>query len=127
MSRYFSARFHSIRNALRGWSYILRTQPNTWLYLALTIAVILMGLLLNLNRHDWLWLCLAITLVWSAELINTAVESLVDLTTPQQHPLARIAKDAAAGAVLVLAIFAAIVGLVILLPPVISLFTQRSF
>lgn len=79
--------------------------------------VVLLALCLRVELADWLWLGAAITLVIAAELVNTAVERAVELAAAGQHPLAKAAKDAAAGAVLVTAIFAAIVGFAILGPP----------
>jgi len=81
------------------------------------IIVVLLALWLRIDVAGWLWLSAAIALVFMAELINTAVERAVELAAAGLHPLAKIAKDAAAGAVLVAAIFAAIAGLAVLGPP----------
>ncbi|GIP20529.1 hypothetical protein J22TS3_08040 [Paenibacillus sp. J22TS3] len=72
----------------------------------------------HLSAVKWAILLLTIAVVIAAELINTAVESVVDLTSPEQHPLAKAAKDTAAGAVLVCAIFAVIIGIVLFYDPV---------
>ena len=86
------------------------------------VALIMLGFLLLtdwfvLSRTDWALLVIAIVLVLSSELINTAIEKAVDLATQERHPLAKIAKDAAAGAVLVFAIGAVIVGVLIMYQP----------
>ena len=85
-----------------------------------TAAVIVFtaGGLLGLTAVRWLFLALAVTLVISAELMNTAVEAVVDLVSPDEHPLARIAKDTAAGAVLITALFAVFVGIMVFFEPV---------
>ena len=75
-----------------------------------------MGLFLHLSATEWAILAVTIGLVLSAEMFNTVVEALVDLTSPDFHPLAKIAKDAAAGGVLLLAITGVIVGLFVLGP-----------
>lgn len=75
------------------------------------------GAWLRIGLTDWLWLGAAATGVLSSELMNTAVERAVDLASPEEHALAKAAKDAAAGAVLVTAVFAAAVGLAVLGPP----------
>ncbi|TJY43601.1 diacylglycerol kinase family protein [Cohnella pontilimi] len=81
------------------------------------IAAAAAGIWLRIPAGGWLWLGAAVSAVWTTELINTAVERTVDLATPERHPLAKAAKDAAAGAVLVAASFAVFVGLVVLAPP----------
>lgn len=82
-----------------------------------TVAVILIGLWLRLEPRDWAILILTIALVWTAEFINTALEAVVDLASPQLHPLAKVGKDVGAAAVLISALTAVLVGLLILGPP----------
>ncbi|MBX3439601.1 MAG: diacylglycerol kinase family protein [Planctomycetaceae bacterium] len=89
--------------AAAGVAHALRTQRNVRIHLAATIAATALAALLNVSPLEWALLCLTIAMVWAAELINTAIEAVVDLASPEQHPLARIAKDTAAGAVLVTA------------------------
>ena len=90
-------------------------------------AVMLLAALLRLQAGEWALLIGACVLVLSAELLNTAIEKAVDLSMPEQHPLARIAKDAAAGAVLVAAIGAALIGLLVLGPPLLAWIQQAVF
>lgn len=111
------ARIKSFQYAFAGWFYVLRTQPNTWIHAGVTAVVVLLGLWLRLPRRDWAILILTFMAVWMAELMNTAVEAVVDMVSPQYHPLARVAKDVAAAAVLVGALGAVLVGLLILGPP----------
>lgn len=81
-----------------------------------TIVVVVCGFLTGLNLLEWLILILTIALVIGAEMINTAIENVVDLASPDVHPLAKKAKDIAAGAVLLFAIASVIIGLIIFLP-----------
>ncbi len=96
---------------------MLRTQRNARIHAAATAAVILVGLWLRLPMMDWAVIGLTIALVWMAECLNTALEAAVDLASPQQNPLARIAKDAGAAAVLIAALVSVWAGIFILGPP----------
>lgn len=107
----------SFGHAAAGIIYVLKTQRNARIHAAIAVAAVGLGLVLRLPRIDWAVLVLTIGMVFIAEFVNTVVESLVDLTSPEIHPLARVAKDVASGAVLVLAIVAVAVGLLILGPP----------
>ena len=96
---------------------MLRTQRNAWIHAGATVAVTVAGLWLGLNRWEWAAIILVIGLVWMAEFVNTALEAVVDLASPDLHPLAKVGKDVGAAAVLVAAITSVIVGLLILGPP----------
>ena len=108
---------YSFKYAFEGIWYVLRTQRNAKIHLGVTLAITLLGLFLQVNALRWAVLVVTIGLVFAAEMFNTVIEALVDLLSPNYHPLAKIAKDAAAGAVFILAIMAVIVGLLILGPP----------
>jgi len=84
------------------------------------LAVCALGLWLQLSSIEWAILWLAIGLVWTAEFVNTALEAVVDLASPDLHPLARVGKDVGAAAVLIAAGIAVIIGLLILGPPLLS-------
>jgi diacylglycerol kinase (ATP) len=112
-----SRRLNSFRYAFAGWWYVLRTQRNAWVHAAISTGVLLMAWLLRLARVEWAILILTITVVWIAEFVNTSLEAIVDMTMPDPHPLAKVAKDVAAAAVLVGAGGAIVVGLFILGPP----------
>jgi diacylglycerol kinase len=103
---------------------VWRTQPNAWLHAAITLVVVALGIWLRLGRTDWVLILLTIGLVWVAEFLNTAIEAVVDLASPRQHKLAQIAKDGSAGAVLLAAIIAVLVGLLVLGPPLWEKFTK---
>jgi len=117
MKSFFSARFASFRYAFHGWSHVLRTQQNAWIHTAIAIAVIIVGLWVNLPPRDWAVIVLTAALVFSAEFINTSIEAVVDLASPESHPLAKIGKDVGAAAVLVAALAAILIGLLLLGPP----------
>jgi diacylglycerol kinase len=113
-------RIASFGYAFEGIAFALRTQPNTWIHALITAAVLVVGVWLRLPLAHWAILAVVAGLVWSAEVMNTAVEALVDLASPEEHPLAKAAKDAAAGAVLLAAISAVVTGLLILGPPLVA-------
>lgn len=117
MIEFFKTRAQSFRYAFGGWWYVIRTQRNAWIHAIVSIIVIGLSIWLGLNRNDWALIIIAIAMVWTAEFINTALEAIVDLASPEQHELARISKDVGASAVLIAAGSAAIIGLIILGPP----------
>jgi diacylglycerol kinase len=111
------SRLASFRFAFAGWWYMLRTQRNAWIHAILSTAVFILGLWLGLGRIEWAIIFVTVGLVWMAEFVNTALEAVVDLASPDLHPLAKVGKDVAAAAVLVGAATAVVVGLLILGPP----------
>ena len=123
MNRRFalSGRVHSVRYALQGMRLLLATQHNAWLHAAATVAVVAAGLLLEIRVSDWCWLILAVTIVWAAEALNTAFELLADAVSPNFHSVVGQAKDVAAGAVLITAVGAVIIGLLVLGPYLLAL------
>jgi diacylglycerol kinase len=96
---------------------MLRTQRNAWIHAVISTAVFVLGLWLGLGRLEWAIIVLTVGLVWMAEFVNTALEAVVDLASPDLHPLAKVGKDVAAAAVLVGACTAVVVGLLVLGPP----------
>jgi undecaprenol kinase len=113
---------------LRGFIYagfgvlhVVRTQRNMRVHIAIGLAAAIVGLWLSLSATEWAIVSLAMGGVLTAEITNTVVESLVDLISPEHHPLAKAAKDVAAGAVLVIAIFATLTGLLIYAPKLLQL------
>ncbi len=111
------SRLDSFRYAFAGWWYMLRTQRNAWIHAVISTLVFALGLWLGLGRLVWAILVLTVGLVWMAEFVNTALEAVVDLASPDLHPLAKVGKDVAAAAVLVGAATAVLVGVLILGPP----------
>ena len=114
---FITSRIHAFGHAFRGWGHVLKTQHNAWIHSLIASVVIALGLWLGLTPSDWAILVLTIAMVFTAEFINTAIEAVVDLASPVHHPLAKVGKDVGAGAVLVAALAAIIVGLLILGPP----------
>ncbi|SDC72502.1 diacylglycerol kinase (ATP) [Paenibacillus sp. UNCCL117] len=108
----------SFRYAYEGVKYALATQRNMRFHFFAAFAALVAALLFGLPKTDVLFLLLAVTLVIVTELINTAIEKTVDLAMPDIHPLAKIAKDVAAAAVLVTAAFAVIAGMIVFYEPV---------
>ena len=102
--------------ALRGVVALLRSQANARIHLAATVSVIVLGFFLGVTHLEWCALSAAIGLVWTAEGLNTAIECVVDLVSPDPHPLAGRAKDIAAGAVLIAALIAALIGALVFIP-----------
>lgn len=100
----------------------MKTQRNAWIHLASTIIVIAVSAFLRLEITEWVLILLVIGLVWAAEFFNTAFEVLVDLASPEVHPLAKISKDVGAASVLIAAILAVIVGILVLGPAIIRKF-----
>jgi diacylglycerol kinase len=117
IKEFFVSRLHSFGHASHGWWYVLRTQRNAWIHAVISTLVILAALWLHLPLRDWAVLILTIAMVWTAEFINTALEAVVDLASPQQHHLAKAGKDVGAAAVLIAALAAILVGLFIFGPP----------
>ncbi|HAL16928.1 MAG TPA: diacylglycerol kinase [Anaerolineaceae bacterium] len=120
MRNFTRGRLFSFKYAFSGLRYVIISQRNAWIHAAITLLVVILAVLLKLNLQEWGILLLAIGLVWTAEIFNTALEALVDLVSPQPHPLAKIVKDTSAAAVLVSAIISILIGLLILLPPLIA-------
>jgi len=116
----FTGRIRSFTFAFAGIWTMLKSQHNAWIHAFATLAVIAGGLIFQLSATEWCCLILAIIAVWSAEALNTAFEFLADVASPEFHPLVKHAKDVAAGAVLISAIGAAIIGILIFAPHLIN-------
>ena len=95
---------------------MIRCQHNAWIHAAATVVSIVLGVLFKLSGSEWCWIVLAIAIVWTAEALNTAFEFLADAASPNFHPIVKDAKDVAAGAVLVTAIAAIIIGAIVFWP-----------
>jgi diacylglycerol kinase (ATP) len=112
----FTGRVRSFRYAFHGIAIMLRSQQNAWIHATATIAVLIAGVLLDISRAEWCWIVLAIVAVWTAEALNTALEFLTDVASPEFHPIAGQAKDVAAGAVLIAAMGASLIGAIVFGP-----------
>ncbi len=103
----------SLSYAFAGIKVAVGEQRNVQIHLTIFLLVIAAGLFIDINHSEWLAVILASSIVISTEMINTAIEKVVDLASPEIHPLAKKAKDIAAGAVLVAVCFAVIIGLLV--------------
>ena len=117
LKSFITSRITAFGHAFRGWWHVLKTQHNAWIHSVVATLVLIVGLWLGLPARDWAVIILGIAMVFTAEFINTAIEAVVDLASPIHHPLAKVGKDVGAGAVLVAALAAALIGLLILGPP----------
>ncbi len=117
MRLFFQSRIFSFRNAFAGWWYVIRTQRNAWIHALATFVVFSLSLWAGLGARDWAVILLAVAMVWIAEFLNSALEAVVDLASPQQHRLAQVGKDVGAAAVLIAAASSILIGLLVLGPP----------
>lgn len=110
-------RFHvlSFKYAFEGIAAALKKEPNLKFHLLIALIVIIAGFFLRISQKDWIIVVILIGLIISVELTNTAIEAVVDAFTPSEHPGAKLAKDISAGAVLVVSITAAAVGIIVFL------------
>lgn len=116
MLAWFRARLTALQHAIRGITHLVRTERHARYHLLATGVVVCGGLLLSISAGEWCAVVLAMGLVWITEALNTAVERVVDLCSPEHQALAGQAKDLAAGAVLLAALAAVVVGLIVFLP-----------
>jgi diacylglycerol kinase len=126
---FITSRLQSFKHAFHGWGYVMRTQHNAWIHSVIATFVFVLALWLRLPPRDWAVLILTTAMVFTAEFVNTAIEAVVDLASPDKHPLAKIGKDVGAAAVLVAALAAVLIGLLLLGPPIwaklVLLFTNK--
>ena len=115
-SEYLRSRLRSIQIAFGGIIHVLVTQQNARIHAGFTVAVILLGLLLDISYLEWMILLLVIGSVWSAEFFNTAVELVADHVSPDEDPVVKIIKDVSAGGVLIAVIISILIGLLIFGP-----------
>lgn len=112
----FSGRIRSFKYAFKGIWLMIRSQHNAWIHAVITCVVGVAGFLFKITSSEWCWIILAIAAVWTAEALNTAFEFLADVTTKEFHPVVEQSKDVAAGAVLITALAAALIGAIIFGP-----------
>lgn len=120
---FFRSRIASFKYAFNGWWYVIRTQRNAWIHALASIVVIGISIWLKLERLEWALIIVAIAFVWTAEFFNTALEVIVDLATHDLDPLAKVGKDVGAAAVLIASITAAVIGIIVLGPPLLAKIT----
>jgi diacylglycerol kinase (ATP) len=109
-------RAKSFTHAGRGMYVFIKTTHNAWIHLVILAVGVCLGYYFGITKTEWMFLILAAGLVLVTEAVNTAIEIDIDLTSPEYHPYAKDTKDVAAGAVLIAAVTAAIIGAFIFLP-----------
>jgi diacylglycerol kinase (ATP) len=110
------ARLKSFGYALQGIAFMLKTQHNAWLHGVATIAVIVLAMYCHVSASDWRWLIVAMGMVWVGETINTAVEYVCDVVSPDYNHAIKHAKDIAAGGVLIAAVASLVIGVLTFWP-----------
>ena len=112
---------NSFKYAIEGFVSSFKTERNMKIHIMAMIIVIALGIFMKLNKIEWCIITIAIVMVISAEPFNTAIETVVDMVSPQKNPQAKLVKDIAAAAVLVLAIGAAVIGIIIFGPKIVTI------
>jgi diacylglycerol kinase len=113
---YFASRIKSFADAVEGIAHVLQTQQNARIHAVITLAVFLFAFIFQINRLEWIALTIVVGMVWTAEILNTALEMLVDLVSPEHSQGAGKIKDVSAGAVFVSAMISIWVGFLIFGP-----------
>lgn len=116
----FKRLINSFKYSFAGIKYAFKYEQSMTIHILVAVVIIILGLVLHISMMEWLFCFMLIGLVTATELINTSIEAVVDLTCPEMHPLAKIAKDTASAAVLVFALTALVSGLIIFLPKIIE-------
>lgn len=117
---------HSLRFAFDGIRHFFRRERNGRIQGVVAVAVVLTALLLGVSRAEWIALLLCIAFVISLEMLNSAIERICNLYTPEIHPAIKIIKDVAAAAVLWAAFVSIIIGLLIFIPHLLALLTKTG-
>ena len=116
----------SIGHAIDGIIDLINKERNAKIHLASTILVVYVGYKFDFSSQEWIWISLAVSCVWVAELFNTSIERLTNLVSPEHHPLAKQVKDYAAGAVLVMSLWAILVFCLIAIPHLVMWLTLSN-
>lgn len=116
----FRKRIRSFRYAFNGIRLLITKEHNAWIHCFAAISVVIAGAILGLSRMEWVAVVIVIGAVLAAEAVNSSIEALADLVSPEYNEAIKRTKDLAAGAVLLMAIAAAIVGLIIFIPKISS-------
>lgn len=111
-----TARLKSFGYAIAGIMFMLKTQHNAWLHGVATLAVIALAVYCDVSASDWRWLIVAMGMVWVGETINTAVEYVCDVVSPDYNHAVKHAKDIAAGGVLIAAVASLVIGVLTFWP-----------
>lgn len=112
--------FNSFKYSFQGLFYAYKFEQSLFIHAIFVILVVFFGIIFEIDKIEWLFCILFMGLVMATELINTSLEAVVDLVSPNIHPLAKIAKDTASAAVFIFSMTAAIAGLIIFVPKIIE-------
>ena len=112
---------NSFKYAIEGIWTSFKTERNMKIHIFIMILVIIAGIILKINKSEWIICIILFAIVIGSELFNTSIETIVDMVMPEKNEKAKIARDVSAGAVLVVAIGAAIIGLVIFVPRILNI------
>lgn len=115
--------WHSFKHALNGIAYVIDSQRNMKIHLGMALIVLVLSVLFNISGAEMIWVIFAIFFVLCMETLNTAIERTVDLMTTEYHPLAKLAKDISAGAVLFATAFAVVTGILVFAAPILKYFS----
>ena len=120
MSQPFSwkKRINSFTYAAQGLKALFSTEHNAWIHAVSTIGVIAFSIILNISPTEWCLVTIVMAMVWVTEIINTAIEKMMDHITPEKHPVVKLVKDLSAAAVLIAAAAAFITGCIIFIPKI---------
>lgn len=118
----FRKRIKSFQFAFNGIKLLITKEPNAWIHCFATVCVLIAGALLGLSRMEWVAVVVVIGAVLAAEAVNSSIEALADLVSQEYNETIKRTKDLAAGSVLLMAIAAAIVGLIIFIPKIATIF-----
>lgn len=111
----------SFKYAFQGVFSAIKTERNLKIHISIMILVIIAGIFLKISKMEWIICIILFGLVIGGEMLNSAIETVVDIAMPEINPKAKFAKDVAAGAVLIFAISSAIIGLIIFIPKIIAI------
>lgn len=114
-------RINSANHAWRGVMLVVKTSHNMWGHILISLLAIYLGFILNINKTEWMFLIFVMFLVFITEILNSALEVDIDLTSPTYHPYARDTKDMAAGAVLLAVLLSLTTALFIFAPKIIAM------
>lgn len=111
-------RMNSFTYAWQGINALFRTEHNAWIHAGLTALVVILSFLYNISPTEWCLVVIVTCMVWITEIINTAIEKMMDHITPERHPVVKLVKDLSAAAVLIAAAAAVITGGIIFIPKI---------
>lgn len=114
----FKKRMKSFRFAFNGLKWFLQGEHNAWIHCVATLMVIGFAVYYKISRVEWIAICIVVAMVFCSEILNTTIEKLCDIVSPQKSESIKHIKDMSAAAVLICTIAACIIGIIIFLPKI---------